>query len=141
MNFRVDCPCGKHVEVSEGSAGAVVECSCGRPVKVPCLAELRRMSGLATQQAHPVLLLRGLLAAGKLPPGRACAGCGADTDGNVEVSVECEKAHVREVGGTPLWAVLLAGLLFPPLLLVWAILRSRPQLEEYGEDVSLTLPL
>jgi Domain of unknown function (DUF1922) len=42
MDFRLPCECGRHLSVTEGAAGATLQCVCGRTVKVPSLGELGR---------------------------------------------------------------------------------------------------
>lgn len=41
MRFRLPCECGQQLPVTEGGAGGILQCACGRTVKVPSLGELR----------------------------------------------------------------------------------------------------
>jgi hypothetical protein len=40
--LRVRCECGEELPVTEGLAGASIQCQCGRTLQVPSLSELRR---------------------------------------------------------------------------------------------------
>jgi len=42
--YHVRCDCGLQVTVSEGSAGAVVECGCGQSIQVPSRRELQALA-------------------------------------------------------------------------------------------------
>ena len=96
MEFRIDCPCGEHVVVTEAAAGATLTCACGRPISVPSLWELRVAAGLPAYDPGPELLIQHLLAAGKLPGTKLCLGCGFETEQVFEVRTECERSHVVE---------------------------------------------
>jgi hypothetical protein len=43
MSYLLSCDCGKHVSVTEGSAGAALKCECGRTISVPSLRQLRQL--------------------------------------------------------------------------------------------------
>jgi hypothetical protein len=82
-----------------------------------------------------------MLRNGQLPGTRDCACCRRPTDGLSRVTVECER--VAAVGG-PSQAEVVGCLLTPLIgwflaLLIFLGLRSRRQ--QYGDDVSVTLPL
>src|SRR6266702_569433 len=40
MGYEVACSCGKVLPVSEGMAGSIIPCECGRNVHVPSLSKL-----------------------------------------------------------------------------------------------------
>jgi hypothetical protein len=142
MEFRIDCPCGEHVVVTEASAGATLTCACGRPISVPSLWELRVAAGLPAYDPGPELLIQHLLAAGKLPGTKLCLGCGFETEQVFEVRTECERSHVVDTGGS---SCLTAGLIFwiSPL---WAAIRffgpsDATQTEVLGRDTIFALPV
>lgn len=138
LDFRVDCPCGKRTTVTEGDAGAMLQCSCGRAFQVPALHQLRSQTGLTPHALSPEVVIERLLLAGRLPPTRACAGCGEQTDEALKVVVECERSWVRQTGGVS-WAALFLGLL--PFILVHIFYRERPETKEFGKDKIYSLPL
>jgi hypothetical protein len=44
MRFILSCNCGKTVTVSEGDAGASIDCAtCGRTIEIPSLGDLREL--------------------------------------------------------------------------------------------------
>jgi hypothetical protein len=88
MDFRVPCECGQDVVVSERSAGARVECACGREVRVPALHELRVSAGLPPYPLSPEMEIEYLLGTDTFPRRGECARCGADTDSTVPVLVQ-----------------------------------------------------
>ena len=44
MSYEVACSCGKVLLVSEGMAGSLTSCSCGRAVDIPSMDELKRQA-------------------------------------------------------------------------------------------------
>jgi hypothetical protein len=46
-SLSLPCECGRQVALTEGAAGARVQCACGRTLRVPSLSELRRQARLA----------------------------------------------------------------------------------------------
>src|SRR5262245_13542895 len=96
MEFHLRCECGEYVPVSEGAAGARVECPCGRTIVVPSLAELRKKAGLPTPRASAPLVIDHMLAHGELPTMTVCVHCHSPTDETAAVTAECEKAWTNE---------------------------------------------
>lgn len=139
MSYEVRCECGKAHPVTAGDAGASIRCECGRTVEVPELHELRAAAG--EEAVSPVVQLQTLLLAGQLPGTRSCARCGAETDGLVRVSIQCERAIVKSAVGQHerLAGCLLFGLLgylFADLM----FFRQRHVIEQ-GQDVEITAPV
>jgi hypothetical protein len=138
MDFRVDCPCGSHLTVTEGSAGATVECRCGRPLAVPPLKQLRLRAGLPAYDLSPELVLEHHLAAGGLPADSHCVQCGVSTHEALHVVVECEKA-IRKGGFS--WAAFLLSALFSPLAAIAHVVLPIEEEVQHGSDKYYTLPL
>jgi hypothetical protein len=79
------------------------------------------------------MAIERLLAAGRLPAEKTCAGCDVETDRIAQVRAECERARV---GGSFSWLTLLLSFLFLPVMIYrW----TRPQV--YGQDKVYWLPL
>jgi hypothetical protein len=118
MNFRVDCPCGRQVTVSEASAGVRVNCLCGREVRVPALHELRKSVGLPPYPISPELEIEHVLGRGEYPQRGPCTRCGGETEVLARVIIQfgerVEEDHAEEVN--TFLSVLLFGLLG---VLVW----------------------
>jgi hypothetical protein len=145
MKFRVDCPCGEHIEVGEGAAGATFMCSCGRPIAVPSLAELRTRAGLPANHISPEFVIEHLLLTRDLVPSKACVECGIDTDAIIHVQTECERV-VKERSGEFSWPLFLFLLFVCPLWWLWylwayVLIGERPQEHEFGRDKIYPLPL
>jgi hypothetical protein len=98
---------------------------------------MRTRAGFPGCDLSPDLVIERLLAAGRLPPSKACACCGAETDEVLRVVVECERAWVRRTGGFS-WAVLLLSALFLPVR-IW--LWEKCEEREFGKDKIYPLPL
>ena len=113
MDFRIDCPCGGHIVVTEGSAGATLACACGRPLSVPSLPALRVAAGLPAEIVGPEQIVDRLLAKGRLPGTKDCIGCGFETDQIFDVVTECETTY-RTSSETPLWVKVIVNLLLLP---------------------------
>jgi hypothetical protein len=138
MEFKINCPCGSPLSVSEGSAGATVTCKCGRAVNVPSLSALRVQAGLPPYDPGPVLTIQHMLAAGTLPGTRTCTVCGQETDQIAKVLTQCEKSY-RSGGGRRVWVVEFLFLLIAPL--IYMLVRRREEIEEFGRDTNFVLPL
>jgi hypothetical protein len=138
MDFRIDCQCGAHITVTEGSAGATLTCACGRRLSVPSLPALRVAAGLTPEVLGPEQIVARLLAAGKLPGTKDCISCGFETDQVFDVFTECETQY-RTSTGTPFWLrVITIVLLFPVIrILYW----GGGETEWHGRDTSFTLPV
>lgn len=119
MDITITCPCGEKVTRNEGSAGAVLACCCGRELKFPSLAELRKMQG---EPPDPERLIRGGIEVDELFPDHACSGCFVRTDSWVPVMIECESGIAS--GGIS-WLTFLALLLLAPLAGVFVVFRWR----------------
>jgi len=145
MDYRVTCACGQAVAVAEGAAGSAVPCPCGRTVAVPSLRQLRRLNRVA-DPINPVLVIRQMLAAGELPPGRECARCGRADAPRAEVTVQVEMAWVRRRGRWD-WLVLVAGAALTcvsiPVAIAAAVFRATQpgDMQTLGQDVAVTLPI
>jgi hypothetical protein len=134
MNFDVRCECGGCVRVSEGAAGARIQCDCGRTVVVPSLDELRKLAGLPPPEPNPVLVIEDMLARGELPTVPTCAHCGGATSDTVIVTAECEK--VASCGPN-----LIMWLFAWWVLGVFALLLRETHVAEYGRNLYLHLPV
>jgi hypothetical protein len=139
MEFRVGCPCGLAVTVTEAKADGEVKCTCGRAVRVPPLTDLRVRAGLPRYHISPELLIEHLLGSGELPPDKYCLDCYRLTDRVTFVTVECERLWLEKRTNVFVYAALL---LVKPLLAV-ALLRkeNRDHPQEYGRDKIYRLPL
>ncbi|MBI1916441.1 MAG: hypothetical protein HYS12_17160 [Planctomycetes bacterium] len=133
MQFSVPCyACGKRLLVSEGAAGAHLQCECGWEVMVPDLLTLRQQAGLPSHEARPAELIAHLVNVGELPEGRACAGCGQDTDEVVETVAQCERLWSHDPGDTN---VALAWLVH------WALPLLVKESEERVFNRGLAVPV
>jgi hypothetical protein len=137
MEFQVKCSCGNSSIVTEGSAGAIIQCACGRRTTVPPLKDLRLSAGLPAYDPSPELVIEHLLKTGGLRAGSACVECGIDTADRVTVTVECEKPLVRRSGGFAWPLLLLSMLALPVHVLLW----EKRQLRVFGKEKSYMLPL
>jgi hypothetical protein len=139
MDFHLDCECGNRVAVTEGSAGATVDCACGRTIKVPSLSQLRKLHGLEPASLlNPVLLIEHLAAAGELPPGETCIQCGFPTSETLNVVAECEKVWIRRSGGVlKSTLIFFISLLFTPFVIFY----RGGVVGVYGRDLILPVPL
>src|SRR5438552_19001998 len=116
MKFRVNCPCGDYLEVGEGAAGASFACSCGKPLVVPSLAELRTRAGLPVNHISPEFVVEHLLLTPDALTGKSCVECGKETNAIVQVVTECERAVIVQSGGFSWPIFLIALFLFPVFL-------------------------
>jgi hypothetical protein len=132
MDFRVPCECGGYVTVSEGAAGAHVNCSCGRIIDVPSLSELRERAGLPAHHVTAKVIIENMLANGELPTMPACVRCKSATDDTFTVTVECEKAWGRDPG--PIWPIVW-------LFAWWGVVLIQREGKEYGSNLMLHLPI
>jgi hypothetical protein len=141
MDFHLDCECGNRVAVTEGSAGATVDCACGRTIKVPSLSQLRKLHGLApVYLLNPVREIESLREAGELPPGNECVGCGVPASDIVSLFAECERAWANRPQGIGGWITFL----FQPWLFRWLRGgRVNPTWEggSFGQNLTLPVPL
>jgi hypothetical protein len=140
MHYRIPCACGESVTVAEAAAGSTIPCGCGRVVVVPSLRELRRQAGVPDSAPPPELAVETLLAAGKLPEETHCILCGTATDGIVYGKAECERARVLDER-PPVWARILAFVLFGWLGLLATTAGARREGREWGKDRIYNLPL
>jgi hypothetical protein len=127
----VICECGAQLPVEEDAAGSTLNCSCGRRVIVPLLAELKARR-VALSAATIERRIQRMVVAGDLPDTDQCMGC---NDGNaaeiVPVVVECERAKVRTSGGF--------RFLILPFVRVWYYEEQR--VEILGRDTAVASPL
>jgi hypothetical protein len=135
IQFRVDCPCGRHLMVTEGAAGAVLKCECGRRVPVPSLEKLRADAGLNAYDFAPEFVIEHARDVSELLHDRACVGCGAADADLAWVHAECEKSQT--VGEPSRLALALGVLVSPLFFLAW----FRPRGEVVGRDKAYDLPL
>jgi len=134
MEFRVACTCGGYVTVSEGAAGAYIDCACGRAVKIPDLARLRERNGLPAHNVSARFIIEDMLHHHELPTMRVCAHCHGGTEDRVEVTAECEKSW----GGDPGWLASFFAVWF---MGVWALLVFQRDRRERGDILILHLPV
>jgi hypothetical protein len=107
-------------------------------VEVPPLHELRIAAG--QDVLSPIVRLQAMLLEGQLPGTRDCASCHRETDQQVQIAVECERAIVKSSG--PSRADMIGGcfLSIPFGLFLHLMRRNAPAIQQ-GQDVILTLPL
>jgi hypothetical protein len=138
MDFRIQCPCGLMITVSEAAAGSETRCACGNTVRIPEWTELRVRAGLPPYNISPELLIENMLVKRELPFDDQCIKCEETTDNIVHVLTKCERIWVKDnSGGT--WAKAFAILFMG----FWGlILASRSREEKaYGKDKIYSLPL
>jgi hypothetical protein len=143
MEFRIDCPCGEHVVVTEASAGATLRCDCGRPISVPSTPALRVAAGLPRYDYSPEQVIESLLAAGRLPGTKVCIHCGFETDQVLEVYTECETQY-RTSTGTPAWLRVVTLVLLPFGVffhLFHLLFSSEREVQWHGRDTKFLLPI
>jgi hypothetical protein len=141
MDFQIDCQCGSHIVVSEGSAGATLKCSCGRPLSVPSLPALRVAAGLSPYPYSPEQVIEHLLATDRLPGTNVCIHCGFETDQVLDVYTECE-TQFRISSGMPAWFTGVSILLFPlSHLLLTRFFHSGGKVQWFGRDTKFILPI
>jgi hypothetical protein len=134
--FRVDCPCGDHVLVSEGAAGCVFTCSCGKPIQIPSSIQLRLNAGLKPI-VPPEEVIEGMLYSGAVPGRGVCTHCSGETRNIVRVMAECERVFTRKSGGFS-WTILILSMIFLPLRIFhW----ETPQEQQFGSDKIYPLPV
>src|SRR5262245_23210614 len=97
IKFRVNCPCGDFVLVSEGAAGATFTCSCGKPIEIPSSTQLLLDAGLAPV-APPEEVVEAMLITGAVPENKACTVCGDDSRRIIHVLTECERLQTQRSG-------------------------------------------
>lgn len=137
MDFRLNCPCGNSIVVTEGSAGAAIECRCGRTISVPRLKELRLGAGLSPYQVSPELVIEQLLESGQLPGSDMCVVCGKETDETVTILTICEQSWTRRRGGFS-WALFIVSAVFLPIT-IWHWQKRTDTV--LGKDKVYPLPL
>lgn len=139
MDFRIQCPCGLAMTISEAAAGSVTKCACGKDVKIPEWTELRVRAGLPPYNVSPELLIEHILQNRELPFDNKCLRCEVPTDHLIQVLTTCEKTLVQQSGGG-IWSILVATLLGGAL---WGALASQMRGEEkvHGRDKRYLLPL
>lgn len=137
MAYQVRCACGRSHPVTAGDAGSSFQCDCGRTLEVPTLHELRHEAG--EESLSPVLRLRSQLLAGHLPGTRQCCRCDRETDGQIHVRVDCERAIVE--GGARASDRVAGCLAFGWIgfALAEVIFQRRPI--ERGQDVVIAAPV
>ncbi len=145
MKFEVRCECGKSFAISPTDAGAVFDCSCGKPVKIPPLHLLRTNTGESTKS--PLTEIRALLPTGLLPGIRTCAVCGAGDSRHsrvphLRVKIVCERVPNT---GSPSKAEVV-GCLFAPLLIgqlaaLLLVLGLRSNRVNVGDEEAVIVPL
>lgn len=108
MDFSIACQCGAQIVVSEGSAGARMNCNCGRLVEVPSLAKLRSGAGLAPIDVPLEIEVQWLLNSGELPTAE-CVHCGSSVADVIRFQADCETVYVQKSGGFSWTALILSG--------------------------------
>ncbi len=140
MEFRIDCPCGEHVVVTEASAGATLKCVCGRPISVPSTPALRVAAGLPPYDYGPEQVIEHLLAAGRLPGTKVCIHCGFETDQVLGVDTECETQY-RATTEMPLWFRVVTTVLLLPLGIFQLLFSGGGEVQWHGRDTKFLLPI
>lgn len=134
--FRVNCPCGDHVLVSEGAAGATFTCSCGKLIQIPSSIQLRAVAGLAPI-APPEEVVEMLLMSGTVPGDGRCSLCAGETRDIIKVLTVCERVQTKRSGGFS-WPLFVFSLVFLPVkLFLW----EPPEEQYFGRDKIFPLPL
>ena len=140
MNFEVKCACGKVATVTEGSANAVIMCSCGKSIEVPSLRQLRQQAGLSAFAIAPELVLESMLTRGELPAERDCLLCGAQVASIRRFHVICERSWEKKTGDSRVASGLLA-VLTTIFFGWWVYIRKQREVRQLGRDTQFTLPV
>jgi hypothetical protein len=120
MDFVLHCECGAPTRISEGSAGAKIDCTCGRTLSVPALHELRARAGLTAYiTGSPEYMIERLLAAGRSPTDGSCAGCRAASAQTVRVKIECRQGIGRSRFKHPVLLIALVVLFALVVAVFW----------------------
>lgn len=142
QQYAVDCSCGKEIPVTASMAGSNVACSCGAPVAVPRLSELRQRVGLAAYESGIIDTIHRMVNTGELPYGNECVISGMQTTDAFVLRVECERKWIKGAGKRRFLFLFLLPLL--PFWLIWLAvaktLADEPR-EELGRDTSVDVPL
>lgn len=138
MDFPIQCRCGAVQVVSEGSAGARLQCPCGASLEVPSLRDLREGAGLTAVPVAPEKAIPQLIERGDLPPA-ACVTCGMRDVEAVPMVADCERTTV--VGGSSGVAETLAGLLISPFLGAWLMVTGGEEHTVHGRETIVAVPL
>jgi hypothetical protein len=134
MDFRIKCPCGLSITVSEAAAGGEARCACGQMVRIPEWTELRERAGLPRYNLSPELVIENFLIRGEVPFDDKCVKCEEPTDQLVRVLTKCERGWVQQTGGVT-WLTALM-MIFSPV-----IVFQRREERSYGRDKIYSLPL
>ena len=110
MGPAIQCACGNRIAVSTTQAGSQVLCDCGQLHAVPALSELRRQSGLPKYELNAVDTIRQMVAAGEMPGGKNCVGCGCETQSSLTCEVECQSPWLKN---NNYWSVLILSIIAP----------------------------
>jgi hypothetical protein len=139
MEFRIDCPCGEHLMIGEGAAGATFTCACGKPIVVPSLTKLRVSAGLPANDVAPEQIVEHLLFTGEVPGPPTCIACDQPTDRVMHVVAECERVQKPAPPKLSWWVLLFVS----PLAFSIARLmhRDTDPPPEHGRDKIYPLPL
>jgi hypothetical protein len=139
MSFRYACECGYSLPISAASAGTTVSCRCGRPVKIPKLSELKRLSG---QVVEPLIgiadQLRTMYLDKQLPPDSNCVCCQTKTAETLDCWVECERTYDRNGKG---WAMAILFVWSLPLYLLTRAFNRGSAHEVDGRELIVRTPL
>jgi hypothetical protein len=107
----VCCDCGRSNAVQPPDMGKRRGCtSCGFVILMPRLDEFQQN---CVRETYPTMLKKvaARIEDGRLPGVEDCQGCDTPSEREVNVLVQCEQSREETVGGTGVWAVLLAMLL------------------------------
>lgn len=139
MTYKVSCGCGKQHLVTTSQAGGELNCSCGRPVSVPRLSELRISAGQTAHRMSVVEQINGMIKRGELPGQSLCTGCGRFCDQTVWLYIQCEKSWSVEYQNRDVIAMFF-GFVTGILSVFVPQQPYRPD-EVLGRELSILVPL
>lgn len=143
MTFSISCDCGNTLEVTATQAGSDILCSCGCPVSVPLLSQLRKSAGQAAYEAGTIDTINRMIRDGELPQGDTCVMSGLPTSDTYGLYVQCESKWIKGPGkGRYLFVALT--ILFLPFWIIWVLLGKAvldEERQELGRDRGVYTPL
>lgn len=152
--FSINCECGTMRMVTASDAGGMKACVCGREIKVPRLSVLRKSAGKDPFESSSIDTVRRELRERENSIGQFCLHSGRPTQDTLWVTLICERKRVvthkesdYDWRGIKLLSIML-GLMTLPITVfafafakLWSDDTSKPEIEEFGHDRSVDLPL
>jgi len=144
MSYSIDCSCGKNIEVSSSQAGSEIVCSCGKPLTVPRLSELRKSVGLGAYETGIVDTINRMITQGELPGENICAYSGMPTTDVLIVIIQYEQRFRKTEDSEVTAVTILLGFFIPFwwfFKLFSMIGAGRIRTDDLGRDSEVKVPL